>query len=1051
MVYRKKARWLILLLSLSVLAATSVWSASRNSDKGKLAKATTDTDMGFFNGNRIWSYLENDGTIVTDDYDGNSGMYWPSRSSLKTLNYCSGVWVAGKVGKDAVTACAEYASEWAPGVVLSSGLADNKDDAKYKLYKINKGDALSPQEYPDWMNWPVAQGAPWIDNNANGVYEPLAGDTPDIMGDQMIWYVMNDLNTDKHHNVFSTNPIGLQCKVTIWGYNRPDEFGDMMFAKFQLYNVRNTKVDSCYLGVWADVDMGNGNDDFVACDTTLSLGYTYNDGDDGVYGVAAPVVGYDFFQGAIVKGLPTDTAKAFGKRIPGYKNMGMSGFTKYINAGGDMYGDPETGQDCWNYMSGLTRSGAKYKDPTTGKYVYPCKYGSGDPVKGTGWLDKMDHASGDRRQLISCGPFVLAPGDSQEVVTACIIAQGADQLLSITRLKEADKKAQIAYDIDFTLPPAPSVPKVAASGVDKAIYLTWDGSAESYEAEDLVDVDENGDPSYYTFQGYNVYQMESATGIGVVKKIATFDKVDLIQDIKDFEFVGAIGENVEHVVQKGTDTGVKRFFGTTNDAINGGTPLVNNRPYYFAVTAFGYNEIGIPKTLESPKVVVTVYPQQAFGKKVQATYDDTLAVTHTGPSQGVVTAIVVDPGQITGHDYKVTFKTVSGQTLWDLANLSTGKVVLPDQTNQAGDDEVGWELVEGLQVQVSGPSPGVNFDKQDPALTPAGYEASCWGWGITPADNANRWITGYNPGLTATSAFFGGIFNGYDYWGVYADRYTDCKLEFIKDPGPDSSNWTKAYVLRRDKAYAFETIGWFPGKLWNIDNPAKPEQLNIAFVEDSRLAPANKLWDMGWDPVTQTYANNSTSGNQERIWLLDSKYDAGTSETLKNLDWYDGTGTGLMYHLFPTKRGTTKYCSADFSIYIFASKINTSKDVFTFSTKDIRADINVMYAKEDVKRINVFPNPYFGANVEEVRTLQHFVRFTHLPPKAALRIYTLAGELVRTLQHDDGTQFEEWDLQNEFDIPVASGIYLVHIDCGVLGEKVLKVALIMAEERLRQF
>jgi len=976
-------------------------------------------------------------------------MYWPSFASGKTINFASGVWVGGKVNHIPYTACAEYESEWAPGMVLPSGVADNKDDPKYKLYKINKADALNPQGNPDWMNWPVDQGAPWVDANANGIYEPLSGDAPALMGDQMIYYTMNDLDVSKH-STFQSPPIGLQCKVTIWGYNRPDEFGDMMFAKFQLKNVKNLRVDSTYLGIWADIDIGGGNKDFVGCDTTLSLGYTYTEGTNAQYGVAGPAIGYDFFQGAIVKGAAGDSAKAFGKRFPGYKNLPMASFTKYYNTTTrtDPFGDPETAQEAWNLMSGIGRFGDKFVDKSTGKTVYPVRYAPGDPVTNTGWLDKQDHPSGDRRQLLCCGPFTLAPGDSQEVVTACIIAQGTDNLTSITRLKQADKKAQTAYDIDFSLPPAPVPPMVKASGLDRKIYLTWDGAAESYESTDQVDVDENGDPTYYTFQGYNIYQLETNQGLGAVKKIATFDVEDGVLDIRDFEFVGALGENVEHVVQKGSDSGIRRYFELKTDPLRGDAPLVNNRPYYFAITAYGYNSYGIPKILESPKQILVAYPQQPFGQKINGAYNDSLKVTHTGPSQGTVNAFIVDPAQVTGHNYKVTFKTKDGEAMWDLTDVTTNKVVLADQTNQAGPP---YDIAQGMVVEVKGPAPGINFEAQDPALTPAGYETSCLGWGISTADNGNRWFTGYdvptNIGVSP-AAFFGGINNFYDYWGTSASRYTSVKLEFIKDPGADSSNWSKAYVSRRDLGYVLgPKIGWFPGKIWNTDVTPN-ERLAVAFVEDNRLAPANALWDMGWDKVTKTYANAGSQGNRELLYILDSKYDGATS--MLKADWA-GKNVGGMYQLFPAPRGTREWNAASFTMFLFASVPNGSTDAFTFSTSGKGAEASDAYSKEDVAKINVFPNPYFGANVEETRTLQHFVRFTHLPPTATLRVYTLAGELIRTLNHTDGTQFQEWNLENNYQIPVASGMYIVHVDCGNLGEKVLKMAVLMVEERLRQY
>ena len=53
------------------------------------------------------------------------------------------------------------------------------------------------------------------------------------------------------------------------------------------------------LAQWSDPDLGNANDDYVGCDTTLSLGFVYNgdNNDESGYGAAPPAMGYDFFQG----------------------------------------------------------------------------------------------------------------------------------------------------------------------------------------------------------------------------------------------------------------------------------------------------------------------------------------------------------------------------------------------------------------------------------------------------------------------------------------------------------------------------------------------------------------------------------------------------------------------------------------------------------------------------------------------------------------------------------------------------------------------------------
>ena len=53
----------------------------------------------------------------------------------------------------------------------------------------------------------------------------------------------------------------------------------------------------------------------------------------------------------------------------------------------------------------------------------------------------------------------------------------------------------------------------------------------------------------------------------------------------------------------------------------------------------------------------------------------------------------------------------------------------------------------------------------------------------------------------------------------------------------------------------------------------------------------------------------------------------------------------------------------------------------------------LIYAKQEVEKINVFPNPYYGANPQELNKYQRFVTSPTLPQKATLKIFNLAGQL----------------------------------------------------------
>jgi len=74
-----------------------------------------------------------------------------------------------------------------------------------------------------------------------------------------------------------------------------------------------------------------------------------------------------------------------------------------------------------------------------------------------------------------------------------------------------------------------------------------------------------------------------------------------------------------------------------------------------------------------------------------------------------------------------------------------------------------------------------------------------------------------------------------------------------------------------------------------------------------------------------------------------------------------------------------------------------------------------------------------------------FITFSNLPEEVTIKIYTLSGNLVRTLTENDKSvitsPFIEWDLRNENGMRVADGVYLAHIKTKY-GDKILKFSLV---------
>ncbi|MDA3871889.1 MAG: T9SS type A sorting domain-containing protein [Candidatus Marinimicrobia bacterium] len=339
---------------------------------------------------------------------------------------------------------------------LSSGLGSVTDSMT---------DAIIAQYEKDWNEWPVDLGAPYTDVNGDGEYEPTIDKAGIANADQVIWLVVNDLDTTKTLNLYGSQPIGLELQITIWAYNQPGvRFGQIVFKKYKLINKSGGDIDEMYVSQWADPDLGDYGDDFCGCDTALSMGYAYNGNDLDAYydafGFAPAAVGYALMQGPIIESAG-DTAIFDLKEKIGFKNLPMSTFGWF--AAGSPISDPELGdpvgtRQWYNMLRGYKpfddladpspwTEGNVTGAPTT---KFPL---AGDPVAGTGFIDGEDgyFDPGDRRIALTAGPFDFPAGATQEVVIAVIGGLGDSRLASVTDMKKTRMLGSNLLDILDTI------------------------------------------------------------------------------------------------------------------------------------------------------------------------------------------------------------------------------------------------------------------------------------------------------------------------------------------------------------------------------------------------------------------------------------------------------------------------------------------------------------------------------------------------------------------------------------------------------------------------
>jgi len=697
-------KFLQILILLTLIISNSLYPKGDKKDKTNLRKVTDQKTYTFMDINNISTYFYNNGwSDITPN--GNSGFVYP-KGTGKTAVFTSGLMWGAKVAGDPNPRVGgtAYRTGLQPGIIQNDGTPSDPASDRYRIYRVRKdvypngpfvdltNEAFDEKstagkiraEYEkDWMEWPADLGAPFTDKNNNGTYEPSI-DVPGVPGaDQTIWFVANDLDSTQTKSLLGANPLGIEMQATVWSYNKPGPVGNMLFRKYKLINKTGTgslppvTFDSMYVSMFSDVDLGSAGDDYVGTDTTLNLVYTYNSNEkDAVYyPLPPPAVGFDFLQGPLIEGIAgedrnkngVDDAVDFGiidgKKVgPGKINLPMT--ASYYFAGGDPnLGDPPQGTimgsiQFYNYFQGkIGKTGQPFINLVTG---LPTHYVlTGDPQKGTGWLDGIQLPAGDRRMGNASGPFTMAPGDAKEIMFAEIIGgaqPGSDRLSAIGDLKANAQIAKYLYDNLFGSLTPPKVPKVKTVELNKKIILDWG------EDPSAVNETESFSKSGYSFQGYNVYQLPSPTStLSEAKRIATFDKIDGVRKILDRYYDPIAGAFLQRLAQYGSDNGVKHSLTITVDSLHfdsdgKGLALINGIKYYYAVTAYNYNpnDFIIPNNFESEIKIITVTPHiQDPG----ITREDPGTITPIKSGSGTATAKIkmVNPDLLTGHKYEIFF------------------------------------------------------------------------------------------------------------------------------------------------------------------------------------------------------------------------------------------------------------------------------------------------------------------------------------------------------------------------------------------------------------
>jgi hypothetical protein len=306
---------------------------------------------------------------------------------------------------------------------------------------------------------------------------------------------------------------------------------------------------------------------------------------------------------------------------------------------------------------------------------------------------------------------------------------------------------------------------------------------------------------------------------------------------------------------------------------------------------------------------------------------------------------------------------------------------------------------------------------------------------------------------------------------------------------PDSANFISPYGM-----------GWFPGYAIDIETG---ERLNIAFGEDSYLGGENGR-DMLFNPSSSNPLTGSNEGyytplgdyllaGKHYIYVFQSNRNFGGSIPFPNYDhgqelmnqltdatnngyplvavnttrakniWRNCIWAGVPYNVtgktwlggeVRIKLRVQKPYQKDYSASNAESApVNNNNPLYEFSFDGLQTITHQnSSATSALDIIQVVPNPYYSASEYETSAIENKVKIVNLPDECDISIYTLNGTLIRKyVKRDKTTTSVSWDLKNFKNIPISTGLYIIHVNAPGIGEKILKWYGVMRPMQLDNF
>ncbi len=566
---------------------------------------------------------------------------------------------------------------------------------------------------------------------------------------------------------------------------------------------------------------------------------------------------------------------------------------------------------------------------------------------------------------------------------------------NLTNLMFNKMTVQEIYNANYNFSKPPLKPTLTAVPGDKQVFLYWDNIAE--QSRDRFMGFENGDPKLgykKTFEGYNIYRSQEAefNDVKIItdaqgnpkywKPIAQFDLRD---SVFGPDPVGINGARF----WRGAETGLAHSY-IDKDVKNGVT-------YYYALVSYTkgdpkFGTLGLQPT-ECTKIIAVDY-----AGNVQSVDQNCAVVIPNAPAAGYT------PPEILG-DLKNVANPDTGK-----AGAGTGSISVTVLNPAIIKDGASYKV---LFHSRNSDTVAINRTKYYDIIRTIGMQSD------TLVKNADTAFIGQNR--------FGPPFEGLS---IVVLNDTISTIDSL-------SNWRVSHgnIIMN----AVRDITPKVSIPWPCDYEIRFYDSNADTAYAPKIAVPFKIYNM-------------QTGLKVKFALkdLDNSHSFSLNDTIQILEFLGSTPhiAWNVSYLAPPSGAAPIFPSAGDKFFIKTSKQFREGDYFTFSTKPVK--LNAGLAKASLENIGVVPNPYLGAAAWEKRNLnysgrgQRMIEFIHLPSTCTIRVFTIAGTLVKTLQKNTGLLDGSltWDMVTEDGLDIAFGVYIYHVVAPGIGEHIGKFAVI---------